>query len=436
MNLSYTIFRHLFIFLFITFCCDLFGQNYPTNFIHNGCEYTYNGLSFDINDTISCNDNYQLLFEDNFDGIILDTNTWQTYFPWGRALQSVTSGTGYTREYMTDENVTVSGGYLHLTTNINPGNRDVYDVPTYDPSWMPPHNDIYFKYTSGMVFSKLNFKFGKFEIRGKIPLIDGTWPAFWLYGNCAQEIDAFEFINTSMTSDANFDSQNMIMSYHKKNYCGVEASGQCDNGFTRNVGQNLSDDFHIYSVEWNANKIVWKLDSVIMREVYRIWDISPPFPSGPMFGYAVPIKDCAEINPLNTYTIFNTFPSENIKMNIILSTGVAYDRGTYPKEFTIDYIKMYSNDDTVPTVQSDIPNFSSLSLYPNPSNGKFSISQSNIETPITEITITNILSEIVRQYKPSDVNLFNIDISDQPKGIYFIKTFCKEKAYTNKFILN
>ncbi len=433
-NISFI--KHTLFLICMTFCFGLFSQVYPTNFIYNGCDYTYNGLSFNLSDTTNCDDYYQLLFEDNFDGTNLDSNAWQTYFPWGRALNNTASGTGYTREYMADENVTVSDGYLHLTTKIDPGYRDVYNVPTYDPSWMLPHNNIFFKYTSGMIFSKLNFKSGKFEIRAKIPLIDGTWPAFWLYGSCAQEIDAFEFINTSLDSDENIDSKNMIMSYHKNNYCGVESGGQCNNGFTRNVAQNLSDDFHVYSVEWNANKIIWKLDSVTVREVYRIWNISPPLPAGPLYGYAFPIKKCSEINPKETYTIFNTFPTEDIKMNIILSTGVAYDRGVFPKEFTIDYIKMYSNSDTVPITQTILYNYSNLNIYPNPTHGKFSISQSNTEKPITNVNIINILGESVQNYKVSATNLLEIDISNQPKGVYFIKVLCAEKSYIKRIIFN
>jgi beta-glucanase (GH16 family) len=423
-------------FICIVFCTKLFSQVYPTDFIYNGCNYTYNGLSFGINDTIKCDDTYQLLFEDNFDGSSLDSINWQKYFPWGRALTNASSGTGFTREYMSDQNVKVSGGYLHLTTQVDPGNRDVYDIPSYDSTWFPPHNNIYFKYTSGMIYSRLNFKSGKFEIRAKIPLIDGLWPAFWLYGKCAQEIDAFEFINSSIISDANTDSENMIMSYHKNNYCSANEGGQCDNGFTRNVGLNLSDDFHIYSVEWNANKIIWKLDSNIVREVYRIWDISPPFPSGPLYGYAVPVKKCSDINPPATYTVFNTFPTEDIKMNIILGTGVGFDRGVYPKEFLIDYVKMYSNADTVPNYQSDPLNFYSLNVYPNPTHGIFSISQSNKESVITDINIINILGESVQDYNSPNVNFVTIDISTLPQGMYILKVVCTNKTYIKKIIYN
>jgi len=426
--------KYLSLFIFISFFKleVLFAQIYPSNFIFNGCDYTYYENSFTSSRTKLCGDDYKLIFEDNFDSIKIDDTKWQTFFPWGRALNSSTSGTGFTREYMKDDNAKIKDGYLHLTTKIDSDYRDVYNIPSYDSSWMPPHNNIYFKYSSGMIFSKVNFNFGKFVVKAKIPSIDGTWPAFWLYGDCAQEIDIFEFINSSNNSDSELDSRSLILTYHKQNNCGDASFGKCENPFKFMNSENLSDDFHLYSVEWDATKILWKLDDKIVREVYRYWEISKPPPFGPTIGFANPIKNCESSRILKSNAVFNSFPDENKKMSVILSTGVAFDRGVYPTELIVDYVKIYEpiNNFVIDSVKTE-----SINLFPNPTNGIFSIYSVNSEYTINAVYVYNSHLEQIELYKGLNVGTLEIDLFDKPKGIYFIKVFSNNEIFTKRVIV-
>ncbi|MCW3102897.1 MAG: glycoside hydrolase family 16 [Bacteroidetes bacterium] len=409
-------------------CIGLRAQIYPTNFLLNGCSYTYNGLSFNQDDTIRCKSgDYQLIFEDNFDDT-LDSGSWLTCYPWlGRSLHNSQSGTGWERQYYLDENVYVDNGFLHLVTKVDPG----YRPP--DPDF--PSMDVFFKYTSGMVCSKITFQEGRFETRCKIPYIDGVWPAFWFAGGCAQEIDGFEFINKDETSNANTDSGNMIMSYHKQNHCNHVEEGQCDNGFTRITGMNLSDDFHVYSVEWDENKIIWQLDGRVVREVYRIWTISPPLPYGPLYGSAVPVKDCNEINGSQKYTVFNTFPEKGIGMNFVLNTAVGFDRGDFPKEFLIDYVRIYTQQDTLQSFPEE-KDSEYLNVYPNPAKGAFSIVQMDKEDPIQRLILRNSMGQEVWLQNSDENYLMKIDISELPKGIYFAEIICRQNIYLRKIVCN
>ncbi len=418
----------IFILISILSFVKSYAQNYPPNFVNNGCAYTYNGFTYTPADTtLHCvGSKYNLVFEDDFNGSTLDTSKWITCYPWGgRSLTNNFSGTGWEREYYDDSNVVVQNGLLHLVTKIEPAYR-IADA-TF------PSGSIYFKYTSGMVCAKQFFGIGKFEIKAKIPLIDGTWPAFWIAGGCAQEIDGFEFINGSQTSDANTDSGNMIMTYHRKNNCSVVADGQCDVGLGRNVGKNLSDDFHIYTIEWDDIKIIWRVDGEIMREAYRFWNISPPFPIGPLYGNATPIKSCSELNESSQYTEFNTFPTKAVPMNFVLNTAVDFDRGNYPTEFLIDYVKIYYPSDTV--INSS-PNFSLINIYPNPSAGFFTVTQADINNPIYGIVLLDVLGKSAPYQFVSYTNNTMLNFTTDLKGLYIAKIICAKETYYKKIIFN
>ncbi len=69
---------------------------------------------------------------------------------------------------------------------------------------------------------------------------------------------------------------------------------------------------------------------------------------------------------------------------------------------------------------NSINNKNSFSLYPNPSNGKFTLSLSNI-TDECYIEMYNILGE--KMYSQCNIQhpTFNIDISSQPSGVYLYK---------------
>jgi len=73
-------------------------------------------------------------------------------------------------------------------------------------------------------------------------------------------------------------------------------------------------------------------------------------------------------------------------------------------------------------------------VYPNPNTGRFTIEFDINEDVPTELYVYNLLGKIVWRQENLMGNRKVIDISSQPKGIYFIRVQQDENTYTQKLI--
>lgn len=103
---------------------------------------------------------------------------------------------------------------------------------------------------------KAEWLYGRIEVRAKLPMCLGTWPAIWMmpaentYGGwpSSGEIDIMENVG--------YDSLKIVYTIHSLLYNGMTGimktkSVFCGTCFT---------DFHVYALEWSPNKIEWFLD--------------------------------------------------------------------------------------------------------------------------------------------------------------------------------
>lgn len=78
----------------------------------------------------------------------------------------------------------------------------------------------------------------------------------------------------------------------------------------------------------------------------------------------------------------------------------------------------------------------SITLYPNPGNGIFAIKTSNLSDDVT-VELYNILGELIynrSQKLTSTLNTVDMNISNQAKGVYFIRVTDGKGVYTERFI--
>jgi len=111
---------------------------------------------------------------------------------------------------------------------------------------------------------KFTVKYGKVQARIKTPAGQGTWSAFWMLGDNfntdgwpkSGEIDIMEMhykhsdVNSTQAAAHWWDDK-------------ADEPGHTLTFDSKSFDSPLTDDYHVYEVEWDSNRILGKIDDVI-----------------------------------------------------------------------------------------------------------------------------------------------------------------------------
>ena len=193
-----------------------------------------------------------LVWSDEFDGVgAIDSNKWfhQTQLPpggswWGGIIQHYTNRT--TNSYL-------KHGNLNLVAK-----KELFD----------DQGEIK-QYTSARLNSKFAFTYGRIEVRAKLPKGVGTWPAIWMLNKNINEDGAywdnkgFGIVNWPHCGEID------IIEHWGKNQDYVSSAVHNGSSYGDHVintgGQNIegvSNRFHLYTLEWTEEKMVFSVDGV------------------------------------------------------------------------------------------------------------------------------------------------------------------------------
>ncbi len=113
-------------------------------------------------------------------------------------------------------------------------------------------------YTSARLLTKdkYSFKYGKIEVRAKLPAPAGSWPAIWMLGN--------NFATAGWPACGEIDIMESRGNEPDKIYGTTHdpSSGGVGNGGTT-VTAGSTTDFHRYAVEWSAASVKFMVDDVV-----------------------------------------------------------------------------------------------------------------------------------------------------------------------------
>jgi beta-glucanase (GH16 family) len=189
---------------------------------------------------------------DEFNGDYALKEKWDSWYGWARSI-----AWNKEQQYYSDfENHELKDGCLYLKVIKKPITAKLID-------WMGDNDSIKdgnkfagfnkrdFKYTSGMISSKVEYHKGYFEIKFKAPSEKGLWPAFWLYGGTPnEEVDFFE-LKGERPNQIHVDTHCPNHCDYAKKFPGIKRSfggwiklkGRLDEGF--NIVSGIWDDHEI-----------------------------------------------------------------------------------------------------------------------------------------------------------------------------------------------
>lgn len=117
------------------------------------------------------------------------------------------------------------------------------------------------QYTSARLLSKgkYSFKYGKVEVRAKLPAGVGTWPAIWMMGDnistvswpACGEIDIMEHRGSELNK--------ITSAFHYPGFYGGNAK------VNTTTISNATTEFHVYKLEWNANVMNVSVDDKLFH---------------------------------------------------------------------------------------------------------------------------------------------------------------------------
>jgi len=236
--------------------------------------------------------NLTLAWSDEFDGTAINANFWTFETGatgWGNAeLQNYTNG----------DNAEVVDGKLIITA------RKVND--NTEPG----------SYTSTRIVTKgkKEFKYGRMEIRAKLPSGTGVWPAIWMLGTnfstagwpACGEMDIMEYVG--------YQPNIVYATVHTTAGSGGSASG---NSMTVTT---CEEEFHNYGVIWTENKLIFYVDST--DNVIHVYS---------------PAVKTAENWPFDQPGFFVL----NLAVGGTWGGAQGVDNSIFPQNLEIDYVRVY-----------------------------------------------------------------------------------------------
>ncbi|MCW3088968.1 MAG: family 16 glycosylhydrolase [Ferruginibacter sp.] len=180
---------------------------------------------------------YSLIWSDEFTGSSINQSNWN--------FESGGSGWGnHELEYYTAraQNAFQSNGKLIIEAR-----SEAFGGNLYTSARMTTQN-------------KKQFKFGRIDIRAKLPVTKGMWPALWMLGANISTVPWPACGETDIMEVVGSDPRKLVGTGHYANSAGAHDSRGSSVSLT---GEDFSQKFHVFSIIWQLDSIKWLLDDQV-----------------------------------------------------------------------------------------------------------------------------------------------------------------------------
>ena len=320
--------------------------------------------------------NWQLVWEDDFNGSSLDQSKWVHDIGTGSQYGMWGWGNGELQYYQ-PQNTTLNNGIAKIEVKEEPnGIIDSWSATSY--------------FSSSKITTKglFNFRYGKVEARIKTIDGQGFWPAFWMLpinGSwpCDGEIDIMEqWGNDYLTNSTSGAAHLGTCPYSSSTHFYETSSSYISSG-------SYADDFHTYSVIWKEDTITWYVDETEL------------FSLNPSSYFSIPSQSDWPFNANEWY----------IMINLAITQAGPNSNTVFPNQMEIDYVRVYQENLTSVNVVSK----DNTIAFPNPTSNYFSV---NI-LEYTNLKLYNFEGKLLLERDNTSAK--RIDVSDLYNGIYLLE---------------
>jgi len=279
----------------------------------------------DLSRTAFFLDEFDLVFEDEFNGPVVDANKWQTQLTWGDT-RIINGEQQYFVHTQAEDSIPVNPfrfgqaatGESTLTIESVPLPQEFSDeLPPvcFEPD---PFNVERCQFLSGALSShdRFGITYGYIEGRMKVSDAFGALSSFYMYHRYAgldnlrhaPEIDIVEYLGENP-----FGDEDAFQTYHFADVVSGDTRSSPTMGFKNPDDERYSERFHTFSVLWEPQLVIWYIDG---KEIKRL--------TGPQVSRQ-------QMN-IVTYLVAGSGWAP---------TPDASSSDTFPLSFEIDYIRAY-----------------------------------------------------------------------------------------------
>ena len=301
-----------------------------------------------------------------------------------------------------------NGELQHYTARIENSyvNNGSLKIKAIRESFRDPTSGSTKQYTAARLNSKYAFKYGRVEVRAKLPAAQGTWPAIWTLGKNISENGAYwqtqGYGDTTWPTCGEIDimEQDSNKSITSGAFHFPDSNGNHTYTFNYLSVSNTDSSWHVYSMDWSAETIELSVDGTVFHTLN---------------------------NAQNPYFDNEHFILLNIAMGGQLGGTISDDFISDIME--IDYVRVY---ELQPLSSAVIDNQNvEISIYPNPSAGQFYVETPNV---INKIVVYDLTGRILSKYNPFRTKE-SVSIQQSP-GVYLVKVTGDNFEKVNKVIID
>ncbi len=242
-------------------------------------------------------DGWRLVWQDEFERTEIDSTKWEHEVnAWGGGNNEL--------QYYTDRAV---NSFIEDGSLVIQALRETYTGPGGTRN-----------YTSARLRTKKkgDWKYGRFDIRAKLPFGQGLWPAIWMlptdavYGGWAAsgEIDIMELLGQEPNKV--YGTLHYGGSYPDNVHTGAS--------YTLSEG-TFADDFHLFTLEWDTTSFRWYVDDIFYQEQTEWYSTNGEYPA-----------------PFDQFF--------HLLLNVAVGgnwPGNPDETTLFPQRMTVDYVRVY-----------------------------------------------------------------------------------------------